>query len=130
MFGTAPIIRGREIERATAGGTLDFIWQTRDRRGREIAFTAAGQDHILNKDADMAELIEEIRLAIEQPDQVARDARYPRRENHYGRIPATGRWIKVVVKHHPVEPQGTWAGEVVTAYPVPRPKPKEARLWP
>lgn len=109
---------------------MDFIWQTRDRRGREVKFIAAGQGHILRKHDYMAELMEEVRQAIEHPDVVARNARYPRRENHYRRIPVTGKWIKVVVKYRPVEPQGTWAGEIVTAYPVPRPKSKEAKPWP
>ena len=109
---------------------MSFIWRTRDRNGREVVFAVAGQDHILNKHDDMAEFMGDVRLAIEHPDFVARDARYPRRENHYRRIPTTGNWIKVVVKYRPVTPQGTWEGEVVTAYHVPRPKSKEAKLWP
>ena len=38
--------------------------------------------------------------------------------------------MKVVVNYRPVPPQGTWEGEVITAYHARRPKSKEAQLWP
>jgi hypothetical protein len=109
---------------------LAEIWRTGDWNGREVAFTTAAQDHILEKHDDMAEFQANVRMAIELPDLVTRDARYGRRENHYRRIPSTGGWVKVVVNYRPVPPQGAWNGEVITAYHVPRPKPKEAKLWP
>lgn len=105
-------------------------WQTQDRNGREVAFTQSAHDHILDEHDDMADKLDDVRIAIERPDLVTRDVRYGRRENHYWRIPTTGRWIKVVINYRPVPPQGTWEGEVITAYRVPRPNPKEAKLWP
>jgi hypothetical protein len=109
---------------------LAEIWRTGDRHAREVVFTTARQDHILDEHDDMAELMDDVRVAIEQPDLVTRDARYARRENHYRRIPSTGGWIKVVVNYRPVPPQGTWEGEIITAYHVPRPVAKEAKQWP
>ena len=68
--------------------------------------------------------------AIEQPDFVTRDVRYHHREIHYRRSPSGQGWIKVVVNYRPVPPQGTWAGEVITAYRVDERDIEEVQLWP
>ena len=106
------------------------IWRTRDRRMCEVTLTSARRAHILDEHAELASQLDEIRTAIKHPDLVTRDARYARRENHYRRAPFGLGWIKVVVNYRPVSPQGAWMGEVITAYPIDRPEPKEAPLWP
>ena len=104
------------------------IWRTRDRAGREVVLTSAGLDHILQGHDEIADRLDEVRAAIEQPELVTRDVEYRHRENHYGRSSFNKPWIKVVVQYRPVSPQGTWAGEVITAYPVKRRDPKEEPL--
>ena len=106
------------------------IWRTRDRLGREVVLTEERRRHILRKHPAMAGRLGEVRAAIAGPDFVNRDAAYPRRENHYRRTPSGRAWIKVVVNYRPVPPQGTWAGEVITAYRTEQVDPKEAPLWP
>ena len=106
------------------------IWRTHDYRGRVVILTLEGRDHIVPKRSTMADRLGDVRLAIGRPTLVARDVTYPRRENHYHRTPDGQGWLKVVVKYRPIPPQGTWQGEVVTAYPVDHPKRKEAPLWP
>ena len=104
------------------------IWRTQDRAGREVVLTSAGLDYILRRHDDMSSRLDEVRLTIEQPELVTRDVEYRHRENHYGRSSFDHPWIKVVVQYRPVSPQGTWTGEVITAYPVKRRDPKEERL--
>jgi hypothetical protein len=107
---------------------VEEIWRTRDRAGREVVLTSTGLDHILRRHDDMRSLLEEVRSIIEQPELVTRDLEYRHRENHYGRSSFDQPWIKVVVQYRPIPPQGTWAGEVITAYPVKRRDPKEEPL--
>jgi hypothetical protein len=107
---------------------LAEIWRTRDRAGREVVLTSARLDHILRRHDDMTSRLGEVRTTIEQPDLVTRDVEYRHRENHYGRSSSNQPWINVVVQYRPVSPQGTWMGEVITAYPVKRRDPKEERL--
>jgi hypothetical protein len=104
------------------------IWRTRDRAGREVVLTSAGLKHIRHRHDDMTRRLDEIRTAIENPDVVTRDLEYRHRENHYGPSSFKPPWTKVVVQYRPVSPQGTWMGEVITAYPVKRRDPKEERL--
>jgi hypothetical protein len=106
------------------------IWRTRDRLGREVALTEGRRDHILSKHPELAGRLGEARATVEGPDFVTRDAADPRREHHYRRTPSGRAWIKVVVNERPVPPQGTWAGEVITAYRTERVDPEEAPLWP
>lgn len=106
------------------------VWRTRDRIGREVVLTSLRHDHILAEHDDLAPQMDDARLATEQPDFITRDARYPHRENHYRRTLWSQLLVKVVVNYRPVPPQGTWEGEVITAYRARRPKSKEAQLWP
>jgi hypothetical protein len=62
--------------------------------------------------------MDEVRAAVEHSDLVVRDVGYPHREIHYRRTPSGQGWIRVVVNYRPVPPQGTWAGEIITAYRV------------
>jgi hypothetical protein len=103
-------------------------WRTRDRVGRDIVLTLAGLDHILQEHGDIGDRLDAVRKTIEQPDFVTRDVEYRHRENHYRRTPSKQHWINVVVQYRPVPPQGTWAGEVITAYQVKRPNPREEPL--
>jgi hypothetical protein len=77
----------------------------------------------------MANRLDTIRPAIEQPGYITQDADYPHRENYYRRTVSGRRFVKVV-EYRPVPPQGTWVGEVITAYLVRKIKGKEAQLWP
>jgi hypothetical protein len=104
------------------------IWRTQDRAGREVVLTSARLDHILRRHDDMSSRLDEVRTTIEQPDLVTRDVEYRHRENHYGRSLFDQPWIKVAVQHRPIPPQGTWAGDIITAYPVRRRDPKEELL--
>lgn len=106
------------------------IWPTRDRFGRDVFLTREGRSHIVMRHAVMADRLNEVRTAIEHPDRITRDIVRRHRENHYLRTTSEPGWIKVVVQYRPVPPQGTWEGDIITAYPVRRPKPKEERLWP
>jgi hypothetical protein len=106
------------------------IWRTTDRLGREVTLTTEGWAHILRKRAMLAGRLDEVRAAVEAPDFVNADAQSPRRVNHYRRTPSGRAWIKVVINYRPMPPQGTWAGEVVTAYRTGKVHAKEAPLWP
>lgn len=106
------------------------IWRTRDRRERVVVFTSKGRDHIVQRRPQLTGRLDEVRTAIEHPTLIARDAKYPRRENHYLRTVGGPGWIKVVVNYRPIAPQGAWFGEIITAYPVRRPEPEETLLWP
>jgi hypothetical protein len=109
---------------------LAEIWRTHDYRGRVVAYTSKGRDHILQRRPKMAGRLGEMRTAIERPTLVTRDAFYSRRECHYLRTVAEPGWMKVVVTYRPTPPQGTWVGEIITAYPIRRPEPEEMPLWP
>lgn len=104
------------------------IWRTQDRAGREVVLTSAGLDHILQEHDEIADQLDEVQITIEQSDLITRDVEYRHRENHYRRAPSKRNWIKVVVQYRPVPPQGTWEGEVITAYPVKRSDPREEPL--
>ena len=106
------------------------IWRTRDRAGREVTLTTAAWAHILAQHAEMAGRQADVRAAVEAPGLVVRDPQYSRRKRCYRRTPSGRRWLKVVINYAPVPPQGTWAGEIVTAHFVREPDPKEEQLWP
>jgi hypothetical protein len=101
------------------------IWRTQDRLERDVVFTSESRDHILDEHDDMADRLDEIQAVVERATVVARDLDYRRRENHYRRMEFGRNWIKVVVQYRPVPPQGTWEGEIITAYQVRRPDPRE-----
>lgn len=90
------------------------IWRVRDRLGREVALTEGGWAHILDGHDELVDRVDDVRAAVEQADFIDHDARYAPREVH----------------SRPVPPQGTWAGTVVTAYVVGKPKPGEKSRWP
>jgi len=85
--------------------------------------------HIAGGHEEMEAYVEDIRRTIENPAQVNRDVDYAQRECHYGPIDAGRRRLKVVVHYRPIPPQGTWVGEVITAYPAREVDPKEEPLW-
>ena len=107
---------------------LAETWQTRDYRGRDALFTEASRDHILQRRRDLATHLSDIRAAISRPAVVTRDLKYTRRECHYAYTSSPPGMIKVVVQYRPVPPQGRWVGEVVTAYPLGEPDPREEVL--
>jgi hypothetical protein len=109
---------------------LPEIWRTQDRAGREVVLSSAGLDHILRRRAQLADRLDDVRAAIEHPDFVAQDVRYYHREIHYRRVASGQGFLKVVVQYRPVPPQGTWAGEVITAYRVKKRKSREVLLEP
>lgn len=79
---------------------------------------------------ELEDRLDEVRTAIEHPDFVARDVRFYRREIYYRRTPSGRGWMRVVVNYGPVPPQGTWVGEVITAYRVDERNVQEVQLWP
>jgi hypothetical protein len=89
-----------------------------DHAGREVVLTPARRDHILKRHADMADRLDDVRVAVENPDHVTRDTGYHHRQNHFRRTPSGQGWIKIVVEYRPIPPQGTWADEIITAYRV------------
>jgi hypothetical protein len=91
-------------------------------------FTEASRDHILQRRRDLATNLSEIREAISRPAVVTRDLKYARRECHYGFTSSPPGMIKVVDQYRPVPPQGRWVGEVVTAYRLREPDPREEVL--
>jgi hypothetical protein len=107
---------------------LADTWQTRDYRGRNVMFTEASRDHLLQRRRDLTTILSDIREVISSPAVVTRDLKYPRRECHYGFTSSPPGMIKVVVQYRPVPPQGRWVGEVVTAYPLGEPDPREEVL--
>jgi hypothetical protein len=86
------------------------------------------RDHILSEHDGMENRFEEVRNAVERPDVVTQDRVYHRRENHYRVTQSQPPLLKVVVHYRPVPPQGTWAGEVITAFPVKQRDPREEVL--
>ena len=78
----------------------------------------------------MADRLDDVRAAIEHPDFVAQDVRFHHREAHYRQLASGQGFLKVVVQYRPVPPQGTWAGEVITAYRVKKRKSREVLLEP
>jgi hypothetical protein len=106
---------------------LAEIWRTRDRFGREVYFSSARREHILQEHDDMADRLDEIQTVIEQPTVVTRDRDFRHRENHYRQIDIGKNWVKVVVHYRPEPPQSTWEGEIITAYQVQQPDPREER---
>ena len=82
------------------------------------------------KHPNMAERLADARVAVEAPDFARRDALRAHGENHYRRPAPGAAWIKVVVHYRPIPPQGTWVGEVITAYPTDHVGSKEGPLWP
>lgn len=103
------------------------IWRTRDYFGRDVSFTEASLDHILQRHEDMAAYLGDIRAVVSQPTIVTKDLKYRRRENHYGRSSPEAGLIKVV-QYRPVPPQGRWDGEVITAFRVRKPDSLEEPL--
>lgn len=79
---------------------------------------------------DLAGREAHVRLAVERPDFVTIDLARPRRECHYRRFGSGRLMLKVVVGYEPVLPPGTWAGQVITAYPTRHVPRKERPIWP
>jgi hypothetical protein len=78
----------------------------------------------------MVDRLDEVRIAVEQPDFVTQDSGYTRREIYYRRTSSGQGWMRVVVNYRPVPPQSTWAGEIITAFRVKRRDLREVQLWP
>jgi hypothetical protein len=109
---------------------LAEIWRTRDHLGRVVILTPAGLDHIRVRHGKFANRMDEVRGVVEHPGFVTRDRHHAHRECFYRRELSGSGFIKVVVHYRPAPPQGTWEGEVITAYHDESPEPKEVALWP
>jgi hypothetical protein len=106
------------------------IWRTRDHLGRVVVLKPAGLDHVRLRHQEFARRLEEARSVIERPDFVTRDRHRAHRECFYRQELSGKGLIKVVVHYRPIPPQGTWIGEVITAYHTDHRAPKEVRIWP
>jgi hypothetical protein len=71
-----------------------------------------------------------VRVELEQADAVVRDAVYLHREIHLAALGKPELPVRVVVHDHPVAPDGTWVGEIVTAFRGRPPKAGGMRRWP
>ena len=109
---------------------MAVVERFRDRAGREVVLPEARIRHILDRRPRMADRLGEFRPTVEALDLVTRDSQYARRENHYRRPAPDRSYLKVVVQYLPVPPQGTSAGDVITAHPIERIDAKEEQLWP
>jgi hypothetical protein len=108
---------------------LEEIWRIQDYLGQEVVLTEVRREPIVSEHSELVRQLADVRHTLEQPDQVRRDRKFAHRENSYKRKPSGKRWMKVVVHYRPVPPQGTWVGEIVTAYDVEEPEPLEVLLW-
>jgi hypothetical protein len=96
-------------------------------RGR---LDVGGRDHILRRHADIADRLDEVRTVVAQADFITQDSDYARREIHYRRTRSGQGWMRVVVNYRPIPPQGTWSGEVITAFRVNQRDVQKVQLWP
>lgn len=106
------------------------VWSTLDRLGRSVVLTASGWSHIRDRHGDTIDSAGMVGVAIEQADEIVRDAGYLHREIHMAELGKPELPVRVVVHFRPVPPDGTWVGEVVTAF---RGRPLKAggnRQWP
>ena len=78
----------------------------------------------------MVDRLDEVRIAVEQPNFVTRDSGYTRREIYYRRASSGQGWTRVVVNYRPVPPQSTWAGEIITTFRVKRRHLWDVQQWP
>jgi hypothetical protein len=106
------------------------VWRVTDRRGREVVLTEDDWRHVVLEHPPMVGREEDVRAAVEQAEMINRDRRRAHRECHYRRPGPDRARLKVVIHYSPVPPQGTWAGRVITAYPVEVIPAKEQQLWP
>jgi hypothetical protein len=86
--------------------------------------------HLRDKHPEELARLHQARAAIERPDLATRPADYPQRVCYYRAIPGSRLRTKVVVHYRPVAPQGTWIGEVITAYRTDHVGRQEMHLWP
>ncbi len=91
------------------------------------------QDHILVQHPELEGYESAVEHALTAPEFVNNDATHPNRESHYCRSPLpanyVGVYVKVVVEYGAADAHSCYDGEVVTAYLVDRPKPRERRKW-
>jgi hypothetical protein len=92
------------------------LWRARDWLGRDVALTEAGLAHILDKHPEMIDYLNDVRATIAAPDFSTQDKRYRPRACLYRRMMPNEPRTKVVVHYRPAPPQGSWAGEIITAY--------------
>lgn len=111
-------------------GSTDEVWRTRDYLGRMTVLDRSRREHVLVRHRQLTGRLHEVRQAVENPSLVTRDLRFRHWENYYAPSTVETGQIKVVVHYRPVAPQGTWLGDVITAYPVREPNPREERLYP
>jgi hypothetical protein len=86
--------------------------------------------HIRARHDEFADRLDDIRSTVERPDFVTRDRLRDHRECFYREETPGEGLIKVVVHYRPIPPQGTWTGEIITAFPVGLYRFKEVKLWP
>ena len=109
---------------------MDEIWRTRDNFDRVVYLSRVKLAHIRSRHKEFADRLVDIRSTIEKPDFVARHRLREHRECFYREEAPGKELIKVIVHYRPIPPQGTWIGEVTTAFPVGLYRPKEVKLWP
>jgi hypothetical protein len=105
------------------------IWETTDRFGRLVMFTAAAWEHILDEHSDFRIDPHDVQITIELAEEIVQDRTYRHRQIHYRKYKSGRLWLRVVVRYRPSERHG-WAGEVITAHVTRRRNKKEVSIWP
>lgn len=99
--------------------------------GREVELADHGCAHSMDRHAEeLARSEADVRLTVLAPDHVNADAEHAHREVCYRSFGPGRPMLRIVVHYRPVPPQGTWAGEIITAHPIGRSKRGEQRRWP
>lgn len=137
LLTESPRERAAEAYNASGGG-IDVFQAVIDcfdpAHRRVIARLGWWQDHIVAEHREVAEHVDAVQRAIEQPDLITRDVIYPNGENYYrmdGLPGYPGKYLKVCVGYESIDRSGDLvAGEIVTAYPTRRVKGAEQQLWP
>lgn len=111
------------------------IFEGVDPVGRRVVARSRRRDgHVRDKHSEVVHHRAAVREAIETPTFVARDADHPERENfhRFGALPGFDRHHpKVCVEDGPTDSAGNRSdGEIITAYPTPKLKRREIRIWP
>ncbi len=106
------------------------IWSTTDRLGRLVVLSDAGWQHIYRRHGDTVEDPEMVKAVIQGAERIVADAVYPHRSIHVAALGNPSLPMRVVVHYRPEPPDGTWIGDVVTAFRGRPPKDGGRTQWP
>jgi hypothetical protein len=101
------------------------LFEATDPLGRHIVCTEhIWEKHVLERHPFMKGREGQVKLAIEHPNGgIFTDKNHKNRFNYYRKRPYKGDFLKVVVEIQD-------SGIVITAFPTPKTKPGETKVWP